>query len=332
MSAQQTIDPSAAEMPQERQETPEEQRRREAETAEAVKSALLDQVVRRTEEQNAEVAHFELNQRLAKLFATSGCFGNVKNKTVSEAIAEAFTKIAIGESMGFTQAQSMMGVDIIQGRPAINAALRASRMQQMGYDWQIDWLGTEENCTGCRLWLFFKGEPIMNPKRNDKGEPQFDDDGNMLQEQVNVAFTKRDAERMLTTISGKRVSVLEKDNWKIAPRNMYFARAVTNLQRFHVPKAISVSILSSEEALDTDATPMYRDSFFPTGSAELARAAGERKLREEFGVDPDGSRATTHPKESASAPDEGRSVSETESRAPKPSSGKPAGPAKPKFF
>jgi hypothetical protein len=72
---------------------------------------------------------FELEQRMAKLFAMSGLFTDIKGANQEMAIAQAYVKIALGSSMGFSPAESMQGIDIIQWRPAEGAHLRAARMQ-----------------------------------------------------------------------------------------------------------------------------------------------------------------------------------------------------------
>jgi len=42
----------------------------------------------------------------------------------------------LGEAMGFSAAESMTGIDIIKGRQAIGANLRATRMQRAGFSWR----------------------------------------------------------------------------------------------------------------------------------------------------------------------------------------------------
>lgn len=218
------------------------------------KERLLDEILenataRRVQEVRADEMRFEFQQRRAKLFASSGLF-TVKGVDGNMAIAQAMVKIELGEAMGFTPAESLQGINIINGVTSISSALRASKMQAGGYGWTIQWLGNENECTGCRLWLTYRGRPIVD--RNG--------------DQVSEAFTQVDAGKMLTTIYKDdpkfpgdykkriktRVSILEKENWQMSPRNMYFARAITNAQRFYAPSALNVNILSTEEAYDID--------------------------------------------------------------------------------
>lgn len=251
--------------------------------AETVNSQILDDVIASTERKVAlDMKQFEHKQRLARLFAQSGCFADIK-KDLSEAqaIAQAFVKIELGESMGFTAAESMQGVHLINGTPAVNAQLRAARMQRAGFHWDIDWFDNKEGvCEGCRLWLYRHGKPLMKVVRDLAGNVVIEN-GQPKMEQVSVTFLKKDAEMLKTTIwennQKRSASVLEKDNWKNSPRNMYFARAITNAQRFHASGVLSGEIPSTEEAMDFPED--YNDSH-GRGSFEAQQAILAEKLAE----------------------------------------------------
>lgn len=202
---------------------------------------LLESVIDTTAELQRlryEEARFTFQQRRAKLFAASGLFAQ-KDLDRDTAVAQAMVRIELGESMGISPAESLQGIYIINGQTAVSSAVRAARMQTSGYSWEIEWCGTEEECTGCKLWLYYRGKPITDSR---------------TKQQATVSFLKRDAEKMLTTLwedsKKRRASILEKDNWKMSPRNMYFARAITNAQRFYAPAVLSANLLSVEEALD----------------------------------------------------------------------------------
>lgn len=246
-------------------------------------ATVLDQVVEESIQQDLarleyEEKNFAFQQRRAKLFARSGLFAGAKDLTEEAAIAQAMVKIELGASMGFSAAESLQGIYVINGQTSIAAALRAARMQAAGWDWEIQWLGTEEDCQGVRLWMSRHGKPLLKPVR--------DDDGHAIgaTEQVSVAFTRADAEKMMTTIWGeargekKRVSVLEKDNWKMTPRNMYFARAITNAQRWHAPAALSCNLPSAEEIEDQDEP--VQQSVAPRFDAGVYRETRARRIAE----------------------------------------------------
>jgi hypothetical protein len=204
--------------------------------ATTTEATALDQIVEKTQAQVSQTALFQreqflFKQRLASLFALSGLFtdSGTKERPLSkeEAIAQAFVKIELGESMGFTPAESMQGIDIIKGRPAIGAHLRATRMKAAGYDWQF----ARHDEKGCKVFLFRNGKPLLNK------------DGS----QANCEFTEAEANR----INKGRDGTL-KDNWKNAPKNMYFARTITNAQRWFASEVLNVRILSTEEAIDLE--------------------------------------------------------------------------------
>jgi hypothetical protein len=181
-------------------------------------------------------AKFEYAQRMAKLFAVSGCFADVKDTREEVAIAKALVKIKLGESMGFTEAESMTGIDIIQGRVAVGANLRAARMQRAGFSWPQMIV----NDKGCWIPLVFQGEPLMQQKVDEEGQTVLVG-GKPVMVQVVVSFTMKDAQ--LAGLAGK-------DNYKKDPSSMFFARGVTRAQRRYGPGVLGIDILDTYEARD----------------------------------------------------------------------------------
>ncbi len=212
-------------------------------------SDLLDQIVasgKLAEERDRLIvarADLDYKQRLAKMFANSGCFVNIDKdqdgKFLPEtmSIARAVVKIELGASMGFSPAESMTGIDIIKGRVAVGANLRAARMQRAGYGWP-QMICRDE---GCWIPLEFQGKPMLQQKVSEDGELVFDSSGKPVMVQVVVSFTKKDADR--AGLSGK-------DNYKKDPSSMYFARAITRTQRRYGPGVLGVDVLDTYEAQD----------------------------------------------------------------------------------
>lgn len=194
-----------------------------------------------------EIQKFEFQQRCARLFAASGLFSDIKGQTQEQAIAQAFVKIALGDSMGFNPAESMTGIDLIQGRVSVGSNLRAARMQRAGYSWDILQLDNK----GCRLLLKFQGKPLMCEQIDGAT-------GTISQVPTVVSFMAEDA-----AVAG----LIGKDNYKKNPRNMYFARAITNAQRWYAPGILGVDILSTEEAIDMEPDPI--------GDGKLAAKSNE---------------------------------------------------------
>lgn len=170
--------------------------------------------VREEYHQEPAVARFQLEQRMARLFVASGLFSDIKGQTEEQAIAQAWVKIGLGASMGFSPAESMQGIDLIKGKPCVGAQLRAARMQRNGYNWSVD----QCDAGGCKLTV----------RRGDE-------------ELGVVSFMKEDAAAM---------GLLGNDNYKKDAPSMYFARAITRAQRRFAPGVLSIDVLSSEEAID----------------------------------------------------------------------------------
>lgn len=188
-----------------------------------------------------EVAIFEMQQRQARLMVATGLFSDIKGESQEQSIAKAFFKIALGASMGFSAAESMQGIDIIQGRPAIGAHLRAARTEAHGITWPQMVISDK----GCWMPLCLHGRPMMQPKIDPATNAiAVGQDGKPVMVQTVVAFTMEDATRM---------GLAGKDNWKKQPQDMLFARCVTRVQRRYAPNALGSSggrVLDMTEAQD----------------------------------------------------------------------------------
>ncbi len=118
----------------------------------------------------------------------------------SKEASQALVKVLAGHEMGFGPFASMTGVHVIQGKPTVGANLMAAAVKRSGrYDYRV----TRLDDTGCELVFYDGGREVGRS-----------------------AFTAEDA--------GK-AQVGGKDNWKKFPRNMYFARAMSNGVRWYCP-------------------------------------------------------------------------------------------------
>lgn len=229
---------------------------------------LLDRIVSESEVARRDAvivrrAEFDQKQRLARMFANSGCFqdidkdeqGNWLPEDVS--IARAMVKIELGESMGFSAAESVTGIDIIKGRVAVGASLRGARMQRAGFSWP-QMAVTDK---GCWMPLCFKGEPMMCPKVDEDGKPVMEN-GKPVMVQVVVSFAEKDAKTL--GLLDKTASMYKKD-----PSSMYFARTITRAQRRYGPGVLGVDALDTYEAKEI---------------AEASPAGESRRVAAEFGV------------------------------------------------
>lgn len=131
-------------------------------------------------------------------------------------VEDAAFRILYGRELGLTVMQSMMGIDIIQGRPGPKAGTVAALIQNSGrFAYRIkSWTETE-----CIIDFFEKGEHVGESK-----------------------FTIEDAT--------KAKLVKDDSNWKKYPRAMLFARALTQGARAYCPSVTMGPVYSSEELSD----------------------------------------------------------------------------------
>jgi len=175
------------------------------------------QAVVLTQEAQQDVDGFRAIQYAAKLMAKSGCFADIKGVDEEQAIAKAVVKIAIGRDYGFSAAESMQYIELIQGRPSIAAHARAAKMKAAGYSWKF----LKFDSTACNIEVYGKSGELLGDS----------------------TFSIEDA---------KRMGLAEKDNWKKNPRNMLYCRAISNAQRWYAPEVLSASLVSTEELMDDD--------------------------------------------------------------------------------
>jgi hypothetical protein len=145
----------------------------------------------------------------AQVAVKSGTFG-LKN------IEEAAFRILYGRELGMSVFQSIMGIDIIQGRPGLKAGTVASLIQRSGrYEYRV----VEWDHLKCVIEFF--------------------DHGMVLGKST---FTIDDAKRAQVYKDGS--------NWSKYPKAMLFARAITQGARAYCPSIFFGPIYSSEELAD----------------------------------------------------------------------------------
>jgi hypothetical protein len=151
-------------------------------------------------------------QQMAKLFAESRLFPDVPS------MAAAFVKIQAGSELGFGPFASMQVIDIIKGKPQLNANGQAVKVRQSGrYDYDV----LEHTDQVCRIEFFL----LESGKRRSLG--------------VSV-FTLADAQR--AKIAGEM--------YQKFPRNMLFSRAMTNGVAWFCPDAIGMRVYGEGELTD----------------------------------------------------------------------------------
>lgn len=154
---------------------------------------------------------FDDVERAARAMAASKFFPDSKEA------AQAIVKVLAGRDLGFGAFASMTGVAIIQGKPVVGANLTAAAIKQTGkYNYRV----TKHDDQVCEI-AFYEG-------------------GISADHCVGVSrFTMEDA---------KAAGLTNKDNWKKYPRNMLFARAISNGQKWYAPDVYNgVTVYTPDE-------------------------------------------------------------------------------------
>ncbi len=141
------------------------------------------------------------------IFAKSGYFKDVRDA------AQAVVKIMYGKELGFSPVISMMGIHIIEGKPALSSNLMAGMVKRSGkYDYRVVKLTDTE----CNL-MFLQGGQEVGPSN----------------------FSIADATKAGVVRAG--------GSWTKYPRNMLFARALSNGLKLYCPDLSMCPIYNPEE-------------------------------------------------------------------------------------
>lgn len=131
--------------------------------------------------------------------------------------AQAFVKILAGKEMGIPPFSSMTGIHIIKGKATVGSNLMASLIKDSGrYDYKI----TEHTAKVCKIQFFEHGQPV--------GISEFSID------------------------DAKAAGVTGNDTWRKYPKNMLFARAISNGMRWYCPNATSGQTVYTPEEMGAD--------------------------------------------------------------------------------
>jgi hypothetical protein len=162
---------------------------------------------------------------LAEVLSNSGYFADAKDA------AKAAVKILAGREIGIGPVTAMFEIDIIEGSPSYSANLQAALVKNSRrYDWKLVELTHER----CEIRFFQDGEPLVPTS----------------------VFTLDDAKTAGLMRPGS--------NWFKYPRNMLFARAMTNGVAWHCPDVASGMRLYDPDELG-QATELPAEGIPPTG-------------------------------------------------------------------
>jgi hypothetical protein len=130
----------------------------------------------------------------------------------SNQAAQAVVKILAGQELGIGPIASMTGINVIKGRVTLSANLIAAAIKRTGrYNYRV----RKQDNDGCEIEFFEGGQSIGVS-----------------------SFTKQDAQA---------AGLLAGDNWRKYPRNMYFARAISNGAKWFCPDVFSGPVYTPDE-------------------------------------------------------------------------------------
>jgi hypothetical protein len=191
--------------------------------------------------------NYAQDMALARQFATSGQFDDLKGQTPAQGIATAMVKIQFGRTWKLEPADAMRSIYFTNGRPSIENEIVAARLQAAGIEWSTEF--EEESyehkgrpasrVIGCTLYLM-----RMNPSTG-RLELWLDRQGN----QRKVTFSQADADTAQIWEKGKSIPLSDKWNFRSWSRDMYYWRAVSRVKKYHAPNVLR-GALSQAEALE----------------------------------------------------------------------------------
>lgn len=169
--------------------------------------------------QIAERPSFDLAeiQQIGAIFVKSGFFKDTKDAS------QAIVKVMAGAEMGFGPMASMGGIYIVKGKVSISANLMAAAVKRSRrYDYKI----RAHNAEVCRI-EFFDGKESLGVSE----------------------FTMKEA------VAGKLHQDYDQDTkqwkdkatWKNFPKNMLFARAISNGVKWYCPEITSGPVYTPDE-------------------------------------------------------------------------------------
>lgn len=180
--------------------------------------------------------------RIGKMMAVSGYFQDARDA------AQAAVKVQAGMEMGFGPFASMTGVHIIKGRPSVGANLMAAAVKAHP---KYDYRTREMSATVCRIEFF---EIMAGGKRDSLGISEF------------------------TAADAKAAGTQNMDKF---PRNMLFARAMSNGVKWFCPDVFSGATVYTPEELgaevDEDGNMITVEAPAPAPVIEQPAPAPEKK-------------------------------------------------------
>lgn len=160
--------------------------------------------------------------RTARAFAEGGLFKDARSA------GAAFTKILAGRDFGLTPFESMSGLHVFDGKVEAGADLHATKVRQReGYDYRVAWLKIVEPGDPPKVEAVWSDEEDLADLRETYG--------------CAIIFTVDGKSRgvsRFTHADAVKAKLDKKNNHAMYPRNMFFARAMTNGIGWLIPEVM----------------------------------------------------------------------------------------------
>lgn len=191
-------------------------------------------------------------EKTAKLLCASGCFGLINNPQL---VAQACVKIIAGAEMGFPPYVSLSGIHVVEKKDGSkqitpgSGLISAAILRSGRYRYRV----IQHDEQAARIEII-EGDTVL-------GE---------------ATFTLKDAERQF---------LLDKTNWKKMPRQMLFARAMSEAARTFCPDVFCGPVYSPEDfdvatdgerIIETEATPEVAKEVIPKPTKAPGDSARKR--------------------------------------------------------
>jgi hypothetical protein len=199
--------------------------------------------------------------RLAKGLSMAGFFKDSRQPE------QAFAKLIFGRDLGLSATQAMTDIHIVEGKPEMSANLQASKVLSSGrHDYRVLKLDAS----------------VCSIEFGPRPAPGKDENGDWLpwpQSYGTSEFTMDDA---------RTAGLAAKNNWRSYPRNMLFARAMSNGVAWFCPDITNgIRVYAEGEVRETLPPPAAVDTPVPVDNGSLDEGVVEslRKGVEIAGLD-----------------------------------------------
>lgn len=186
---------------------------------------------------------------VGKVFYKSGMFTDTTDE------AKAIVKIMAGQEMGLAPFESMTGINIIKGRPTLSAATIGAKIKASNkYDYRV--------VVATELKNQIDFYEIVDGKRVKIGTSTY------------------------TIEQAKNAGLTSKENWRMYPEDMLFARNISRGSRRYTPDVFTSPIYTAEEIEDEPSMPLaYIPSSTPSKTLAEPQPVDEPPTEESTELD-----------------------------------------------